>query len=85
VLVALPPEKQNLIHEHTKRYDLPTAALSEPVRIGMIIPPEVSLLARPQDMISEVPTTTRYRYLITRDVIAVVEPESREIIQLITR
>jgi hypothetical protein len=33
----------------------------------------------------EVPTTMSYRYLITGDVIAVVEPESRNTIQLITR
>jgi hypothetical protein len=50
----------------------------------MIIPP-VELLALPQDMSPEVPTTTSYRYLITGDVIAVIEPESRNIIQLITR
>jgi hypothetical protein len=36
-------------------------------------------------MSSEVPTTTSYRYLITSDVIAVVKPESRKVIQLITR
>jgi hypothetical protein len=33
----------------------------------------------------EVPTTTSYRYLITGDVIAVVEPESRTVIQIIDR
>jgi hypothetical protein len=82
---VLPPEKQKLIREHARRSNLPTANLGEPARIDMIIPPEVDLLVLPQDMTTEVPTTTSYRYLITSDVIAVVEPESRKVIQRITR
>jgi hypothetical protein len=81
----LPPEKQKLIREQARRPDLPKAELGEPARIGMIIPPEVELLMLPQDMSSEVPTTTSYRYLIAGDVIAVVEPENRKVIQLIPR
>ncbi|WP_082145240.1 DUF1236 domain-containing protein [Microvirga massiliensis] len=81
----LPPEKQKLIREQAWRTDLPKADLGEPPRVGMIIPPEVELLVLPQDMSSEVPTTTSYRYLIAGDVIAVVEPESRKVIQLINR
>ncbi len=65
--------------------DLPVAQLSEPARIDMTIPEEVELVALPQDMTTETPTTTSYRYLITSDVIAVVEPQSRKVIQLITR
>jgi hypothetical protein len=82
---VLPPEKQKLIREHAKRADLPRTNPGELAQIGMIIPPEVELLALPQDMSSEVPTPTSDRYLITGDVIAVIEPESRNIIQLITR
>ena len=82
---VLPPEKQALIREHAKRADLPVAQLGEPARIDMIIPEEVELIALPQDMTTETPTTTSYRYLITSDVIAVVEPQSRKVIQLITR
>ena len=82
---VLPPEKQSLIREQAKRPNLPVATLSEPARIDMVIPEEVELLAMPQDMTTETPTTTSYRYLITSDVIAVVEPQSRKVIQLITR
>lgn len=81
----LPPEKQNLIREQARRADLPKADLGEPARIGLIIPPEVELLMLPQDINSEVPATTSYRYLIAGDVIAVVEPETRKVIQLINR
>jgi hypothetical protein len=84
-LVVLSPETQAMVREHVKRSDLPVAKLSEPARIDMFIPEEVELLAMPQDMATETPTTTSYRYLITTDVIAVVEPQSRKVIQLITR
>ena len=59
----LSPDKQHLIREQAKRPNLPTVSLPEPVRIEMVIPPEVELLALPQDVASEVPSTTRYRYL----------------------
>ncbi len=82
---VLSPEKQNLIREQAKRPNLPVAQLSEPARIDMVVPDEVELLAMPQDIATETPTITSYRYLITSDVIAVVEPQSRKVIQLITR
>jgi hypothetical protein len=82
---VLPPEKQALIREQAKRPDLPVATLSEPARIDMTIPEEVELLALPQDITTETPTTTSYRYVVTSDVIAVVEPQSRKVIQLITK
>ena len=83
--VALPPEKQSLIREQAKRSDLPIAKLDEPVRVGMVVPQETELLVLPQDAGTEVPTTTTYKYLLSGEVIAVVEPESRRVIQLIKR
>jgi hypothetical protein len=82
---VLSPEKQALIREQAKRGDLPVVTLNEPARMDMTIPDEVELLALPQDVSTETPSTTSYRYLITSDVIAVVEPQSRKVIQLISR
>jgi hypothetical protein len=82
---VLSPEKQALIREQAKRGDLPVVTLNEPARTDMTIPDEVELLALPQDVSTETPSTTSYRYLITSDVIAVVEPQSRKVIQLISR
>jgi hypothetical protein len=81
--LPLPPDKQNLIREQAKRPDLPSATLPEPARIDMVVPPEVELLALPQDVATEVPSVTRYRYLKAGDVIAIVDPETRKVIQLI--
>jgi Protein of unknown function (DUF1236) len=83
--VQLPPDKQALIRDHVRRSNLPADELGAPVAVGMTVPPSVELLALPQDSATEVPTVTSYRFLIAGDVIAVVEPETRKVIQLIRR
>jgi hypothetical protein len=83
--VALPPEKQSMVRDHVQRSNFPAAQLGEPVRIDMVVPAEVDLVALPQDAGTEVPTTTSYQFLVASDVIGVVEPESRKVIQLIKR
>ena len=82
----LPPEKQKMILEQVRRSpDLPQASLSEPVRVGMTIPDEMEVLELPQDAATTVPTVTTYRYIIVGDQIAIIEPESRKVVQLIKR
>jgi hypothetical protein len=43
----------------------------------------VELWSLPQDSVSEVPATTSYKFLLTGQTIAVVDPESRKVIQII--
>jgi hypothetical protein len=82
----LPLEKQKMILEQVRNSpDLPQANLSEPVRVGMIIPDEVEVLELPQDAATTVPTITTYNYLIVGDQIAIIEPETRKVIQLMKR
>jgi hypothetical protein len=82
----LPPEKQTMIQEQVRRSpDLPHASLSEPLRVGMTIPDELEVLGLPQDAATTVPTVTTYSYIIVGDQIAIVEPETRKVIQLIKR
>jgi hypothetical protein len=84
--IALPPEKQAVIREHAARTtNLPNAELPEAVRIGMVIPNEVELLSLPQDAATATPAVTSYSYIIAGDVIAVVDPANRTVIQLIKR
>jgi hypothetical protein len=83
--VALSPEKQAVIRDHVKRFNPPAADLNEPARVGMVVPPETDLLVLPEDRTTEVPTVTSYSYLVAGDVIAIVEPDSRKVIQLIKR
>ena len=82
----LPPEKQKMILDQVRRSpDLPQANLSEPLRVGMMIPDEVEVLELPQDAATTVPTVTTYSYIIVGDQIAILDPETRTVIQLIKR
>ncbi len=83
--VPLPAEKQAIVKEHVKRNDMPVANIGAPVTVGMTLPETVELFALPQDTVTEVPKVTSYKFLITADTIAVVDPESRKVIQIIQK
>jgi hypothetical protein len=81
--VLLSPEKQAIVKEHVAQAQLPPVDISGPVTVGMEVPAAVVLFALPQDTVTEVPTVTRYKFFATGNTIAVVEPESRKVIQII--
>ena len=83
--VLLPPEKQALVREHVKRSAIPTAQIGMPVSVGITLPETIELFALPQDAVTEVPKVTSYKFLVTGDAIAVVDPGSRKVVQLIER
>ncbi len=51
----------------------------------MVIPLDVELLGLSQDTATAVPTVTTYNYVVAGERIAIVEPESRKVIQIIKR
>lgn len=81
--VPLPAEKQAIVKEHIKRNKVPTTNIDAPVTVGMTVPETVELFALPQDTVTELPTLTSYKFLITGSTIAVVDPDSRKVIQII--
>jgi Protein of unknown function (DUF1236) len=92
VHVANPPlsaEKQLEIKTSITRYsralkpgqDLPR--ISDKLTVGATVPTAVQLITLPQDTVTEVPTTTSYRFVLMGSSIAVVEPETRKVLQII--
>ncbi len=85
----LSPEKQLEVKTSLARYsralkpgqDLPKVA--ERLTVGTTVPPEVELVSLPQDTVTEVATTTTYRFVLMREGIAVVDPETRKVVQVI--
>jgi hypothetical protein len=85
----LSAEKQLEVKTSIARYsrglrpgqDLPRTA--DKLVVGATVPAETQLITLPQDTVTEVPTTTTYRFLLMREGIAVVDPESRRVIQVI--
>jgi hypothetical protein len=85
----LSAEKQLEVKTSIARYsrglkpgqDLPK--VGEKLAIGSIVPPSVELITLPQDSVTEVPATTSYRFVLMQQGIAVVDPESRKVVQVI--
>jgi Protein of unknown function (DUF1236) len=57
--------------------------LNETLSAGATVPAGIELISLPQDTVTEVPTTTTYRFVLMREGIAVVDPETRKIVQVI--
>jgi hypothetical protein len=81
--VLLSPEKQATVKQHVQREKPSEAQTGGPLTVGTIVPESVELWSLPQDSVSEVPTVTSYKFLLTGKTIAVVDPESRKVIQLL--
>jgi hypothetical protein len=83
--VLLGPDKQEKIRDQVARSKLESAMLSEPAEIGMTVPTSVALHALPEDSVTELPTVTAYHYFVAGRRIAIVDPVSRRVVQLIDR
>ncbi|MBD2750628.1 DUF1236 domain-containing protein [Microvirga sp. BT688] len=81
--VPLSPEKQAVIKQHVQRERPPEAQTGGAISVGMTVPEGVELWSLPQDSVTEVPVTTSYQFLRVGQTIAVVDPESRKVIQII--
>jgi hypothetical protein len=81
----LAPDKQAKIRDQAARSKLQAAELPRPAEIGMTVPSSVALHALPEDSVTELPTVTAYHYFVAGERIAIVDPVSRRIVQLIDR
>jgi hypothetical protein len=82
--VPLSPEKQAAVKQHVERERPSEARTDGPITVGMIVPDSVELWSLPQDSVTEVPATTSYRFLRTGKTIAVVDPNTRKVVQIIS-
>ena len=85
----LSPEKQLEVKTSLARYsralkpgqDLPK--VDARLTVGATVPETTELISLPQDTVTEVPATTSYRFVLMRQGIAVVDPETRKVVQVI--
>jgi hypothetical protein len=83
--VLLGPDKQAKIRDQVARSKLDSAMLPGPASIGMTVPTSVALHTLPEDSVTELPTVTAYRFFVAGERIAIVDPVSRRVVQLIDR
>ena len=83
--MPLPPAKQARVKEYLTRAKVPEAKVEGPVTVGMTVPEDLELWAPPEDSVTEVPTVTSYKFFHVGGTIAVVDPNSRRVIQVIPK
>jgi hypothetical protein len=58
--------------------------VDQALAVGELVPEDVALAALPQDSVTEVPQVTSYRFVLAANgAIAVVDPATRRVVQLI--
>ena len=59
------------------------SAIRTEVQLGERVPADISLLAMPTTVVSDIPILRPYSYFMTDEDIVLVEPDTREIIEII--
>ncbi|GGC80726.1 DUF1236 domain-containing protein [Chelatococcus reniformis] len=63
----------------------PTTNVNFTVSTGTVVPTTIELHAVPAEIVRIVPEWRRYRYIVVRDQIVIIEPGTRKIITIIER
>lgn len=78
--VVIAPEQRTKIKQYVVQQKVKPAVVKEKIVVGATLPSDVELLTVPGDW---GPTMTRYRYIYSGDHVALVEPGTRRIVQII--
>lgn len=65
--------------------EIPASSAAADVPAGATLPPSVPLRGLPRDMVTEVSKVTSYRYVVLDKTIAIVEPDTRRVVQVIPK
>ena len=78
--VIIQPDQRTRIHDYMVRQHAASAPLQDRVVVGGILPPAIELAPVP-DVWG--PNLTRYRYVYWNDRIVLVDPATREVVDVI--
>jgi len=78
--ITIAPEKRTVIRQ---RLTAKPVQLKERVSVGMTVPTEVELVEVPETVVTEVPGVRSYRYFRYNDDVALVDPSSRRVVQVL--
>jgi Protein of unknown function (DUF1236) len=79
-VVALAPEQRIQMKQYIAEQKIPPARIPQGVIVGAILPDTVELQTAPA---AWGPTITKYRYVYYQNHVVLVDPTSREIVQII--
>ena len=79
-VVEISPQQRTTIKEYVVKEKVKPVTLKERVRVGATLPADVELSPVPP---AWGPTFTQYRYVYSDNHVALVEPSSRRVVQVI--
>jgi hypothetical protein len=82
--LELSPAQIRLIFDHIPS-DRRRADLSVDLALGAEVPSSVELYEFPADVVAEVPSVGRYRYVVLESRIAIVDPSGRDVVHVLNR
>lgn len=78
--VTIAPEQRTKIKQYVVQQKVKPVVVKERVAVGVTLPADIELMAVPNDW---GPDVARYRYVYTDNHVALVEPGSRRVVQII--
>lgn len=85
---TLSPDKQQRVKDFIRQHDQlkgtePLRRSDETFTTGMTVPGSIALVALPEDRTTEVPQVTTYQFFLAANGIVMVDPTSRQVVQVI--
>jgi hypothetical protein len=81
--INLPPDRMRVLRTEVLREVHEKMPRAIPVRTGERLPPEVPIIDPPQDILAQFPELRGYRVAIIQDEVVIVEPDTRQVVELI--
>jgi hypothetical protein len=78
--ITVAPEQRTTIKEYVKTERVPAVKVKEEVRVGVRLPAEVELRPVPEKW---GPQLSRYRYVYVGNRVALVQPDTREVVYIV--
>ena len=79
--IIIPSEQRTAIRQRFTA--APVTTLRDRVTVGMSVPAEVELAPVPDTVVTEVPAVRSYRYFRWNDNVVLVDPGTRQVVQII--
>jgi hypothetical protein len=81
--VVFEPQQRTVIKSYVTKHPMRPATIQERVRVGWTVPTEVELAQVPEEIYAEVPSARAYSYFMWNNRVVLVEPRSRQVIDVI--
>ena len=79
-VIELSPEQRTTMREYVVRERVPVATIPGEVRVGLALPAGIELVTVPE---AWGPSVRRYRYVHWNNRVVLVDPSSRQVVQII--